>query len=103
MFTPEQLSKLMSSLPNLSYWAHASIDVNNIKMFTPLLPALGRLKQLVINHSHEFINAWANNGYKPLSLITISRHIQEVDQRLFPIPPHPATLSVYVKRDVHLI
>ena len=43
--TPAQVSSLLSSLPNLT---HLSIEVNNIKMCIPLLPALGQLSELVI-------------------------------------------------------
>ena len=93
-FTPAQLTKLMSSLPNLT---HASIDVNNAKNFMSLLPVLGRLKQLVINHSDEFVTAWASNGYKPHSLITVSKSSPAVDHT-FSMAQHPATLSVYVKK-----
>ena len=93
--TPAQVNSLLSSLPKL---VHLSIEVNNLKVFIPLLPGLGQLNQLVINgekHTEEFVTAWASNGYKPQSLILISAYGQQYS---LPVSPNPATLSVYPKK-----
>ena len=98
--TPTQVNSLLSSLPKLT---HFSIEVNNIKVFIPLLPALGQLSQLAINSEKstlfgEFVTAWGSNGYKPQLLILISRHSKSYTQYSLPVAPHSATFSVYEKQ-----
>ena len=97
--TPAQVNSLLSSLPKLT---HLSIEVNNIKMCIPLLPALGQLSQLVINserHIEDFVTAWASNGYKPQFLILICSHLEgHAQYNSLLVSPHPATLSIYRKK-----
>ena len=98
--TPAQVSSLLSSLPKLT---HLSIEVNNMKTFIPLLPALGRLSQLAVNCEkstlfEEFVTSWGSNGYKPESLILISRNSKSYTQYSLPVAPHSATFIVCEKK-----